>query len=150
MCYCYESINTLLLNIVLPMYITSKKFNMHIVFRIRTKTQMNNDDLKQKEHKKTTNRTQTILFRIIIFVSVVFCFKNVFIILTVIAYYKRYMARYMKKIVATQYLSFDSSAACSGNVSSMYFSHIPECRLIYLSYKNCIKIRQIFLRCILC
>ena len=50
------------------------------------------------------------------------------------------MARYMKKMVATQYLSFDSSAACSGNVSSLDFSHIPECRLIY-STANFVKIQ---------
>ena len=86
----------------------------------------------------------------VIFVAVFFGFKNVFIILTVIAYYNRYIARYMEKIAATQYLYFDAFAASSGNVSSMDFSHILECRLIYLSYKNCIKIRQIFLRYISC
>ena len=110
------------------------------------RTQNNNDDLKYNEHKKMTTRTQPMLYRIIIFIFVVLGFKNVFIILTVIAYYNRYMARYMKKLAATQYLSLDASAASSGNVSSMDFSHIPECRLIYLSYKNCIKRRQIFLR----
>ena len=124
MCYYYESITLLFLN--------------------------KNDDLKYKEHKKATTRTQPMLFRIVMFVAVVFGFKNVFIILTVIAYYNRYIARYMEKIAATQYLSFDACAATSGNVSSMDFSHILECRLIYLSYKNCIKIRQIFLRYILC
>ena len=123
MCYYYESITILFLK---------------------------NDDSKYKEQKKTTTRTQPMLFLIIIFVAVFFGFKNVFIILTVIAYYNRYIARYMEKIAATQYLYFDAFAASSGNVSSMDFSHILECKLIYLSYKNCIKIRQIFLRYILC